>query len=416
MKFHLLNLLNTGNMILLHICMVITTLTIANDSASGQVPDTAWTRTYGARDDDFARAITKTDDGGYIIVGYTGVMPDNFDVYAIRIDPAGNVKWQTTYGGKEWDTGSDVVQCDDSGFIIAGYTNSFGKGWNDAYIIRTDGDGTVLWQKTFGGSNEDGASSVIQTTDGGFVIAGETMSFGSGDYDVFVVKIDDKGNFLWKNTIGGTDCDGCQAIQQTYDGGYIIVGDTKSSGKGWHDMNLIKLDAQGKVCWSKTYGGKDFDCGEAVKQTRDRGFIITGWTRSFGAGLSDVYVVKTDREGEVLWERTYGGTQHDFGFNVEQTFDGGFLVIGDTKSFGAGWYDVYVIRTDERGDTLWTRTYGGTQPDEAFSLHPTRDGGYLIAGSTKSFGGWDDDVYLIKLHSINPPRSIQQLLIHDSIK
>lgn len=379
-----------------------------------QVPDTSWTRTYGGEEDDFARSIVKTDDGGFVIVGYTGTMPDNFDAYAIKIDATGTAEWQTTYGGKQWDTGSAVDLCKDSGFIIAGYTNSFGKGWNDVYLVKTDSKGTVLWQKTFGGTNEDGASSVLETVDGGFIIAGETMSFGSGDYDVLVIKTDERGGVLWKKTIGGVDCDGCQAIQQTYDGGYVIVGDTKSSGKGWHDVSLIKLDARGTVQWNRTYGGQDFDCGEAVRQTRDRGFIITGWTRSFGAGLSDIYLIKTDRNGKELWTRTYGGPQHDFGFNVEQTFDGGFLIIGDTKSYGSGWYDVYVIRTDEFGDTLWTKTYGGVQPDEAFALHATEDGGYLIGGNSKSFGGWDDDVYLLKLHSIDPPESTQRLLIHDS--
>lgn len=389
-------------------------LTIASSMVFGQVPDTAWTRTYGGSDNDFARAIVQTDDGGFVIVGYTGVMPDNFDIYVVKIDSVGVVQWQTTYGGKGCDTGSSVALCRDSGLIIAGYTNSFGKGWNDIYLVRTDRNGTVLWQKTFGGSNDDGASSVIETVDGGFIIAGETMSFGSGDYDVLVIKTDPDGNVLWKTTIGGPDCDGCQAIHQTYDGGYVIVGDTKSAGQGWHDVNLIKLDAQGNVCWEKTYGGKEFDCGEAVRQTRDRGFIIVGWTRSFGAGLSDVYLIRTDRNGEAQWMRTYGGAQHDFGFNVAQTFDGGFLIVGDTKSYGSGWYDVYVIRTDQYGDTLWTKAYGGEQPDESFALLPTKDGGYLIGGNSKSFEGWDDDVYLLKLMSIDPPRSVQQLLIHDS--
>jgi hypothetical protein len=379
-----------------------------------QKPDTAWTKTYGGSDDDFARSIVQTDDGGFAIAGYTGIMPDNFDIYLIKIDSTGGLEWQTTYGGKQWDTGSAVEQCRDSGFIIAGYTQSFGKGWHDIYVVRTDRKGNLLWQKTFGGSNEDGASSVLETIDGGFIIAGETMSFGSGDYDVFVIKIDAEGNLLWTNTIGGADCDGCQSIQQTYDGGFIMVGDTKSSGEGWHDVNLIKLDARGKVCWSRTYGGNDFDYGEAVRETKDRGFIVVGWTRSFGAGLSDVYLIKTDRHGSPLWTRTYGGPQHDFGFNIEQTFDGGYLIIGDTKSYGSGWYDVYVIRTDEYGDTLWTKTYGGTQPDEGFALHPTKDGGYLIGGNSKSFGGWDDDIYLLKLQPINPPQSVQRLLIHDT--
>jgi hypothetical protein len=407
-------ILGKVKMMMIRIFTAPVVLGIASCIVLGQVPDTAWTRTYGGSDDDFARSIVQTDDGGFVIAGYTGIMPDNFDIYLIKVDSTGGLEWQTTYGGKQWDTGSAVAQCRDSGFIIAGYTQSFGKGWHDIYVVRTDRKGNLLWQKTFGGSNEDGASSVLETVDGGFIIAGETMSFGSGDYDVLVIKIDAEGNLLWTNTIGGADCDGCQSIQQTYDGGFIMVGDTKSSGEGWHDVSLIKLDARGKVCWNRTYGGNDFDYGEAVRETKDRGFIVVGWTRSFGAGLSDVYLIKTDRDGSPLWTKTYGGPQHDFGFNIQQTFDGGYLIVGDTKSYGSGWYDVYVIRTDEYGDTLWTKTYGGTQPDEAFALHPTKDGGYLIGGNSKSFGGWDDDVYLLKLQPINPPQSVQRLLIHDT--
>ncbi len=380
----------------------------------GQHPDTVWSKTYGGSDDDFARSISGTEDGGFIIAGYTGVMPDNFDMYVIKIDAMGNPQWQTTYGGEGWDTGSAITQCRDEGFIIAGYTNSYGKGWNDIFLVRIDRQGNTIWQKTFGGCNEDGASAVIETIDGGFIIAGETTSFGEGDYDVLLVKLDAAGNIIWRRTIGGSECDGCQDIQQTYDGGFILVGDTKSAETAWHDVSLIKLDREGRVCWSKTFGGKDFDCGEAVRQTKDRGFIITGWTRSFGEGLSDVYLIKTDRDGELLWTRTYGGPQHDFGFNVEQTFDGGYLIIGDTKSYGAGWYDVYVVRTDGAGDTLWTRTYGGSKPDEAFALYPMEDGGYLIGGNSKSFGGWDDDVFLLKLGGIDPATSVQRLLIHDT--
>lgn len=381
-----------------------------------QEPDTLWTRTIGGVNDDIGRSVQQTYDGGYIITGYTGSIAGGFNVYLVKTDSLGSIIWTKTFGGKNSDTGSSISQCSDSGYIITGNTRSFGAGENDVYLIKTNALGDTIWTRTYGGYNEDGGSSIQQTFDGGFIIVGETMSFGYGDYDVYLIKTDSLGDTIWTKTYGGKDCDGGQSVKQTTDGGYIIVGDTKSFGTGWHDVYLIKTDARGETLWTKTYGGLDFDYGESVQQTTDKGYIIVGWTRSFGNGLSDIYLIKTDKNGDALWTRTYGGKNHDFGFSVHETLDGGYIITGDTKSFGSGWYDVYIIKTDENGDTLWTKTFGGTQPDEGFSIERSRDGGYIIAGSTKSFGSWDNDVYLIKLKPIEPPASVLDILIWDTLK
>ncbi len=381
-----------------------------------QVPDTLWTKTYGGSNDDSGRSIQVTKDGGCIIVGHTGSVNNDFDVYCIKTDRYGDTLWTRTYGGPDWDTGSSIEQCSDRGYIITGYTKSSGAGSNDVLLIKIDSLGNLEWTKTYGGPNEDGASSVQQTMDGGYIITGETMSFGAQDYDVSIIKTDSVGNLLWLKTIGGSDCDGSQAIIQTYDGGYAIIGDTKSYGRGWHDVYLIKTDIQGDTLWTRTYGGTNFDYGESIQQTKDRGFIIAGWTRSFGSGMTDVYLIKTDRYGDTLWTRAYGGIDHDFGFSVVENYDGGYLIVGDTKSFGSGWYDVYVIKTDRYGDTLWTKTVGGIEPDEGFSIDRTFDGGYIIVGNSRSFGSGNDDVYLIRLEPFEPSDQILRILIWDSTK
>jgi len=186
------------------------------------------------------------------------------------------------------------------------------------------------------------------------------------------------------------------SVQQTADSGYIIAGATASFGAGHNDVYLIRTNAQGDTLWTRTYGGLGVDYGYCVRQTSDGGYIIAGITNSFGAGILEAYLIKTNALGETLWTRTYGGADEDWANSVQQTADGGYIIGGRTLSFGAGSYDVYLIKTDAAGDTLWTRTFGGTSADEGRSVRQTADGGYVIAGITSSFGAGYSDVYLIK--------------------
>ena len=200
---------------------------------------------------------------------------------------------------------------------------------------------------------------------------------------------------LWR-TYGGTDYDHGYSVQQTADGGYIIAGCTWSFGAGDNDVYLIKTNASGDNLWTRTYGGINDDEGWSVQQTSDSGYIVAGWTMSFGAGEADVYLIKANASGDTQWTRTYGGFSDDEGYSVQQTSDGGYVIAGETYSFGAGYRDVYLIKTSASGDTLWTRTYGGTNGDWGYSVQQTSDSGYIIAGSTTSFGAGGSDVYLIK--------------------
>jgi hypothetical protein len=200
----------------------------------------------------------------------------------------------------------------------------------------------------------------------------------------------------WWRTYGGTNSDyGC-SVQPTADGGYIVAGSTASFGAGNGDVYLIKTDASGDTLWTRTYGGTSDDYGWSVQLTSDGGYIIAGYSSSFGAGDYDVYLIRTSPSGDSLWTRTYGGTSLDKGYSVQQTSDGGYIVVGYTKSYGAGDVDAYLVKTDSSGDALWTRTYGGTNSDNGHSVQQTSDGGYIIAGQTRSFGAGSLDVYLIK--------------------
>jgi hypothetical protein len=362
-------------------------------------------KTYGGTNSKGASSVQQTSDGGYIVAGYTGFWP-YYDIFLIKTDANGNVQWAKTYGETNWDDATSVQQTSDGGYIVAGRTGSFGAGGIDFFLIKTDANGNVIWAKTYGGTIWDEAFSVQQTSDGGYIVAGYTNFFGAGSWDIFLIKTDANGNVQWAKTYGGTDLDVALSVQQTSDGGYIVAGGTWSFGAGGWDIFLIKTDANGNLQWAKTYGGTNDEYANSVQQTSDGGYIVAGYTRSFGAGGWDIFLIKTDANGNIQWAKTYGGTNDDVGWSVRQTSDGGYsveqisdrgyIVAGWTRSFGAGSADAFLIKTDANGNVQWAKTYGGTNNDGASSVRQTSDGGYIVAGYTVSFGAGVGDVFLIK--------------------
>jgi len=314
-------------------------------------------------------------------------------LFAQAIDTA----WTRTYGGTSWDEGNSVQQTTDGGYIIAGGTASYGAGSDDVYLIKTDSLGDTLWTKTYGGSESDGGNSVQQTTDGGYIVAGTIYDEGSYSDDVYLIKTNSSGDTLWTRTYGGTDYDEGYSVQQTTDGGYIVAGETSSYGAGFEDVYLIKTNSSGDTLWTRTYGTDGGQC-RSVQQTTDGGYIVAGTIYDEGSYSADVYLIKTNSSGDTLWTRTYGGTGYDEGRSVQQTSDGGYIVSGYTESYGAGEYDVYLLKTDSLGDTLWTRTYGGDSLAYGNSVQQTTDGGYIVAGATTA--GVGDNAYLVKTDSL----------------
>jgi hypothetical protein len=206
------------------------------------------------------------------------------------------------------------------------------------------------WAKTYGGASDDRANSIQPTSDGGYIVAGWTISFGAGGADVWVLKLDGSGNVTWQKTYGGAGTDWATSIQQTSDGGYIVAGVTGSFGAGSGDVWVLKLDGSGNVTWQKTYGGGSTDYAYSIQQTSDGGYIVAGLTDSFGAGSADVWVLKLDGSGNVTWQKTYGGGSTDYAYSIQQTSDGGYIVAGLTDSFGAGSYDFWVLKLDGSGE------------------------------------------------------------------
>jgi len=311
------------------------------------------------------------------------------------INAQSNTLWTRTYGGSGFDNGFSVQQTSDDGFVVVGGTESFGAGLSAVWLIRTDAQGDTLWTRTYGGSSVDGGVPVQQTSDGGFVVAGFTYSYGAGMTDVWLIRTDAQGDTLWTRTYGGSGIDNGYSVQQTSDSGFVVVGITSSFGAGLIDVWLIRTDAQGDTLWTRTYGGSNNDFGFSVQQTSDGGFVVAGIV-SFGAVGHDAWLIRTDAQGDTLWTRTYGGSSSEDGSTVQQTSDSGFVVVGNTESFGAGGHDVWLIRTDAQGDTLWTRTYGGSGIDGGSTVQQTSDGGFVVVGGTDSFGAGEADVWLIR--------------------
>ena len=381
---------------LLRVWAFVGTQFIVSAPAIADAPDTLWTKTYGGTYFDYGESVQECAEGGFIIAGATKSFgAGSYDIYLVRTDANGDALWTKTYGGTDYDWGKSVEECAGGGFIITGYTYSFGAGMDDVYLIRTNSNGDTLWTKTYGGTGNDGGYSVQECADSGFVIAGATGSFGVGYYNVYLIRTDVDGDTLWTRTYGGTDYDCGESVQECASGGFIIAGRTKSFGAGSYDVYLIRTDADGDTLWTKTYGGTDWDVGESVQECAGGDFIITGVTKSFGAGSYDVYLIRTDADGDTLWTRTYGGTDYDEGYSVQECAGGGFVIAGNTWT--GFYYDVYLIRTDADGDTLWTRTYGGTNDDEGYSVQKCAGGGFIIAGNTWSFGAGKKDVYLIRI-------------------
>ena len=367
-------------------------------AANNSAPETEWEKTFGGSMIDFGEVVRQTTDGGYIIVGSTRSYGAGwYDVYLIKTDASGNKEWEKTFGGSSNDYAYSVQQTTDGGYIIVSTTGSYGAGLYDFYLIKTDASGNKEWEKTFGGSGWDYAYSVQQTTDGGYIIAGTTDSYGAGGEDVYLVKADASGNKEWEKTFGGSGWDNAYSVKQTTDGGYIVAGTTDSYGAGWEDVYLIKTDASGNKEWEKTIGGSSDEYAYSVEQTTDGGYIMVGETSSYGAGSYDFYMIKTDASGNKEWEKTFGGSGYESAYSVQQTTDGGYIMAGATDSYDAGWRNVLLVKTDASGNKEWEKTIGGSSHDFAYSVQQTTDGGYIIAGYTDSYGAGGGDVYLVKV-------------------
>jgi hypothetical protein len=304
--------------------------------------------------------------------------------------------WTKSYGvpyESGYDEGKSVLQTPDGGYIILANTDCYGAGSRDIWLIRTDSSGDTIWTKTYGGAGYDCSNSFQKTSDGGLIITGSTDSYGAGAEDVWLIKTNGFGDIVWAKTYGGMQGESGSEVKQTSDDGYIIVGTTNSFGAGGSDVWLIKTDASGDTLWTRTFGGSEDDEGRAVEITWDVSYIIAGNTHSFGAGENDIWLIKVDSAGSALWTKTYGKSDYEYCNDVLETTDSCYVILGNTGS-DIFHCDIWLIKTDTSGDTLWTKAYNRKPVDRSYELQQTSDEGYIISGVTGF--GLSGDFLLIK--------------------
>lgn len=342
---------------------------------------------------EYGYAVEPTSDGGFIAAGRTNSLGGGFyDVLLVKYDSSGALEWARAAGGASTEAANDVIETADGGYLVAGITVSFGAGGQDVLMLKFDSSGTLQWSRTAGGTGHDSGLSMDRTLDDCFIIAGYTGSFGAGDDDVLLLKYDDAGTLLWARTYGGADEDKGNAVCTVNDGGYIIAGETNSFGVVESDALVLKLDSAGTLAWAYTAGGSPWsERAFGVCQTTENLVIVTGYANSFGAGDLDIFTMVFDIYGVSGPMRTVGGPESERGYSVRPTIDGGFVVAGYTENYGAGEDDWLVLKFDKFDSMEWARTVGGDGFDFLHDIAPQEDGGYLMAGYSTSFGalGWD---------------------------
>ncbi len=392
---------------------------------TAQAPSIEWQKSLGGTGDEEAKAIQQTTDGGYVVAGYsksingdvTGNHGGSYDYWVVKLDSAGTIAWQKSIGGTASDGAYFIQQTTDGGYVVAGSSISNdgdvtgNHGSNDYWVVKLDSTGTIEWQKSLGGTTSDIANSIQQTSDYGYVVAGHSYSINGdvtdnhGNMDYWVVKLDSTGAISWQKSLGGTGYDDATSIQQTIDGGYIVAGQSSSTdgdvtgNHGDWDYWVVKLDNTGAISWQKSFGGSGADLGQSIQQTIDGGYVVAGRSSSTDGDVTgnhgdwDYWVVKLDNTGAISWQKSFGGSGADLGQSIQQTIDGGYVVAGWSNSINGdvvgnqGSYDYWVVKLSSTGDINWQKSIGGTRSDYAESIQQTTDGEYVVAGWSYSING-----------------------------
>lgn len=419
-------------------------LLLLNSIYSFSQPNIEWQKCLGGTQSDNSSDIQKTSDGGYIIAGNSssnnGDVTGNhggYDYWIVKTNSTGNIEWQKSYGGTNDDTATSIKQTNDGGFIVIGYTNSTNgdvisnHGGDDIWVIKLSNVGVIEWQKCLGGSSGDYAGTILQTTDGAYILNGYTLSNNGditnnhGAFDIWIVKLNSNGTINWQKTFGGSSSETSLNLQQTIDGGYIFSADTNSNdgdvtgNHGLSDNWIVKLDIVGNIEWQKTFGGTNDEYGSNVQQVADGSYITitssgstNGDITATNHGGKDIWVAKLTNTGVIEWQKCIGGSFDDFAQTVKQTSDQGFIIGGyalsnnGDLSINYGNYDAVLFKLNSNGNIEWHKSLGGSGGDYARKILETTDGGCIIAGSSTSTNqdvignhGFVD-YWLVKLSSI----------------
>jgi hypothetical protein len=356
-----------------------------------------WETKLGGGVENVGRSVLETSDGGLVLVGTLELTWDKgYDLWLVKTNaPAAaqwGIEWSATFGGSDADTGSCLQPTSDGGYILLGSTRSSGAGGSDVYLVKIDADGNWQWDKTYGGSADDYGWSVECLADG-YIIVGGTGSFGDDSGDAYLLRLDAEGDVVWEKTFGGPNADEGYAVNKVSDGGFAFAGYTQASFAGDDNAWLVKTDGSGNLVWERLFGTiatspEDIPgCLQQAKDallTSDGGYLLAGYMHPGGAD-SDAWLIKTDGDGNEEWEQTYGGGAWDQAEAVMPTADGGFALSGMSR--GVGWNQAWLVKTDAAGNQEWENRFGGENDEWAYALEQTADEGYVLLGTTSGSGG-----------------------------
>lgn len=416
----------------LYIVLTLIFISCSTDDDSavvvGGVVDTI--STIGGTDNESAQTVISTSDGGYAILGYTqsmdgdveGKTNNSFDYWLLKYSSSGSLEWQKTYGGTAEDRGYGLVQTLDGGYALFGYSKSTdgdaseNAGGRDFWVIKVDNIGSVIWQKSHGFIGSDYGTKMISTLDNGLLLVGVidvTSSAGLGNDravqhaggDYWAIKLDANGNKLWRHYYGGNLADTPNAVIETSDGGFILVGTADSTdvditnNKGSYDIWVVKISNTGTILWEKSFGGAEIDSGFAIINTSDGNFLITGDTRSSDQdittnnGAADVWILKMSPTGNLLWQKTIGGSSFDVGRAICRAQEGGFFIAGSSRSedgdmtINQGQNDGLIMKISNDGTLEWQKTIGGSNIDFFYGITQLSNGNVIAVGDSMSEDG-----------------------------
>lgn len=358
---------------------------------------TEFQKNYGGANHDYGKAVIEYSNGDLFVVGTTYSFGyGQKDVYVIKTDANGNTIWSKFFGGTGNDEPNEIIQSVDGNLLIIGTTDSYGAGGKDIYLLKIDTTGAMLWHKEFGGTADDIGEDVLIASDGNYLITGMTSSFGNGLRDVYLVKTNTSGTAIWTKTYGDALDDGGISLCNSDSGNVMLFGFTDNFGAMNRDCYLIKVNSAGDSINSWLYGGAEYEQAVSISATMDGNFIICGHTASFGHIEHNVYALKISGNGAILWEKNYGESFHDGAERGEQSDDGGFVFAGRTSSFGNNYEQMYVVKTDADGNMQWQKDIGGNADDAGYNMVETENA-YIIIGNTLSVTNGNNDVFLVKI-------------------
>jgi hypothetical protein len=417
---------------LLFLLLITISYSCSNDSTvaasiSTKIPEIDVIKTFGGTKNEMGRSVIQTSDNGYIVLGFTQSIDGDisttkttvqYDYWLLKFDQEDKLQWQKTYGGSKDEKGYQIIQTNDNGYAIVGYSKSndgdvtSNEGFEDVWILKLDLNGDILWKTNTGFPGTDQGFSLIQTNDGGYFIGSildVTASGGQGNSrlaarhaggDYWGLKLTSSGSIEWRKYFGGQNTDTCYGVTETPDG-YLMIGSSDSidvdikNNKGSYDFWIIKIDKAGTLLWEKSFGGDEIDEARAITPTNDGNFIIIGDTRSStkdvtkNNGGADLWTIKIKPNGDLIWQKSYGGTSFDVGRSIHKTSDGGFLISGSSRSAdnglnNKGQNDAWILKIDESGNQQWQKTIGGSEVDFCYDAIELSNGNIIAVGESSS--------------------------------